>query len=278
MTVDDSKIDRYAVVGHPVKHSRSPIIQQFFAQETGENMSYGLLDASPDDFEVVVRGFGASGGKGLNITVPHKQAAFGLATELGQAAVCSGAVNTLTFRTDGTIRGDNTDGIGFMKDLTVNQAQKIAGKRILILGAGGATRGILAPLLDAEPAEVLLANRTLERALTLVKEFETTIDFSACSFEDLAEREPFEIVINATSAGVRGENPPFPPSCVSSISFCYDLTYGLEGTPFNAWARKHGSERTVQGWGMLVEQAAASFEIWRGTRPDTADILSKISV
>ena len=116
MTVDDSKIDRYAVVGHPVKHSRSPMIQQFFAQETGENMSYGLLDASPDDFEVVVRGFGASGGKGLNITVPHKQAAFELATELGQAAVCSGAVNTLTFRTDGTIRGDNTDGIGFMKE------------------------------------------------------------------------------------------------------------------------------------------------------------------
>lgn len=278
MADDSPKIDRYAVVGHPVKHSRSPMIQQLFAQETGENMSYGLLDTSPEDFEVVVRGFGAGGGKGLNVTVPHKQAAFELATEFGQAAACSGAVNTLTFRADGTIRGDNTDGIGFMKDLTVNQEQEIASKRILILGAGGATRGILAPLLDAEPAEVLLANRTLERALTLVKEFKTTIDFSACSFEDLAEREPFDIVINATSAGVRGENPLFPPNCVSSISFCYDLAYGLKGTPFTAWAREHGSNRTVHGWGMLVEQAAESFEIWRGTRPDTAGILLKMPV
>jgi shikimate dehydrogenase len=254
------------------------MIHQLFARQTGEDMTYELLDAAPEDFEIAVRGFGAAGGKGLNITVPHKQAAFELCTERGQAADRAGAVNTLSFLTGGAIRGDNTDGIGFMRDLTVNQAQEIAGKRILILGAGGATRGILAPLLDAMPAEIVLANRTLERAEALVERFDATADLSACRFEDLSGKEPFDIVVNATSAGVRGEDPPFPPSCVSSVSFCYDLAYGLKGTPFVAWAHKHGALSAVQGWGMLVEQAAESFEIWRGIRPDTAEILSKMAI
>lgn len=252
------------------------MIQQLFAQQTGEHMSYELLDASPEDFEVAVRGFGAAGGKGLNITVPHKQAAFELATELGEAAARSGAVNTLSFRPGGAIRGDNTDGSGFIRDISENQGQEIAGRRVLILGAGGATRGILNPLLDADPAEVKLANRTLERAEALIAQFETSVSFSACSFEELADLEPFDIVINATSAGVRGETPPFPPSCVGPASFCYDLAYGLKGTPFTAWAREHGAASAVQGWGMLVEQAADSFEIWREVRPDTREILEKM--
>jgi shikimate dehydrogenase len=254
------------------------MIQQLFARQTGENITYELLDASPEDFEVAVRGFGAAGGKGLNITVPHKQAAFELATELGEAAASSGAVNTLTFRPGGSIRGDNTDGSGFIRDITENQDQEIAGKRVLILGAGGATRGILNPLLDANPAEVVLANRTLERAQDLIARFPTTVSFSACSFEELGEKEPFDIVINATSAGVRGETPPFPPSCIGPASFCYDLAYGLKGTPFTAWARENGCAKSVQGWGMLVEQAADSFEIWREVRPNTAEILAKMSV
>ncbi|HJP36268.1 MAG TPA: shikimate dehydrogenase, partial [Gammaproteobacteria bacterium] len=232
MAETESKADRYAVVGHPVEHSRSPMIHQFFARQTGENMTYELLGASPEEFEIAVRGFGAAGGKGLNVTVPHKQAAFSLATERGVAAERARAVNTLTFKPGGAIRGDNTDGIGFMRDLTTNQKQDIAAKRVLILGAGGATRGILAPLLDAEPAAIMLANRTLERAEELVEEFQTDRNLTACRFDDLDDSVPFDLVVNATSAGVCGENPPFPPSCVGSVSFCYDLAYGLKGTPF----------------------------------------------
>ncbi len=278
MAETESKADRYAVVGHPVEHSRSPMIHQFFARQTGENMTYELLGASPEEFEIAVRGFGAAGGKGLNVTVPHKQAAFSLATERGVAAERARAVNTLTFKPGGAIRGDNTDGIGFMRDLTTNQKQDIAAKRVLILGAGGATRGILAPLLDAEPAAIMLANRTLERAEELVEEFQTDRNLTACRFDDLDDSVPFDLVVNATSAGVCGENPPFPPSCVGSVSFCYDLAYGLKGTPFVAWARKHGARKAVQGWGMLVEQAAESFQIWRGKRPDIGEILAKLTV
>ena len=278
MANNDSTPDRYAVVGHPIQHSRSPLIHRLFARQTGENISYELIDASPEEFEVAVRGFGAAGGKGLNVTVPHKEAAYALSSERGTAAERAGAVNTLSLLPSGTVRGDNTDGIGFMRDLTVNHAQILTAKRLLILGAGGATRGILPPLLDAEPAEVVLANRTLERAEALVERFEAPCEFTACRFEDLGDKEPFDLVVNATSAGVRGENPPFPPSCVSSVSFCYDLAYGLKGTPFVAWARQHGAGKAVQGWGMLVEQAAESYEIWRGMRPATAEILATMTV
>ena len=278
MANNGPKAERYAVVGHPVQHSRSPLIHQLFARQTGENITYELLDAAPDYFEVAVRGFAAAGGKGLNVTLPHKQAAFEISTERGAAAERAGAVNTLSFLAGGAIRGDNTDGVGFIRDLKINQEQVIAAKRVLILGAGGATRGILAPLLDEKPAEVVLANRTLERAETLVERFTAPGEFIACRFEDLSDREPFDLVVNATSAGVRGEDLPFPASCVGSASFCYDLAYGLKGTPFVAWARKHGARKAVQGWGMLVEQAAESYRIWREERPETAEILAKMTV
>ncbi len=278
MTANGPKGDRYAVIGHPVQHSRSPLIHQLFARQTGEDIIYERIDVSPEDLEVTVRGFGAAGGKGLNVTAPHKQAVFEMSTERAEAADRAGAVNTLTFLPGGGMRGDNTDGTGFMQDLTANHGQEVASKRVLILGAGGATRGILAPLLDAEPAEVVLANRTLARAKTLVEHFEAPAKFTACEFDDLDDQEPFDLVINATSAGRSGESPPFPPSCVGSVSFCYDLAYGLKGTPFVAWARKHGAREAVQGWGMLVEQAAESYQIWRGMRPDTAEILEKLKV
>jgi shikimate dehydrogenase len=278
MAANGPKADRYAVVGYPVKHSRSPLIHQLFARQTGEDISYELIDAAPEDLEVAVRGFGAAGGKGLNVTAPHKQAAFEMSSECGHAADSAGAANTLTFLPGGKIRGDNTDGIGFMLDLTVNHEQDVAGSRVLVLGAGGATRGILAPLLDTEPAEVVLANRTLERATALVEQFEATGEFTACRFEDLEGQEPFDLIVNATSAGTRGESPPFPSSCVGPDSFCYDLAYGLKGTPFVAWARKHGARNAVQGWGMLVEQAAESYQIWRGMRPDTEPILAKLAL
>ena len=278
MITEAEKADRYAVVGHPVQHSRSPMIHQLFARQTGEELTYELIDASPEDFEIAIRGFGAAGGKGLNITVPHKAAAFEITTECSAEAKRANAVNTLSFQAGGAIRGDNTDGSGFYRDLSVNQGQIVADKRVLIMGAGGATRGILSPLLDALPASILIANRTVARAELLVEQFTHGGLLAACEFGALEAYDPFDIVINATSAGTRGESLPFPENCVGPSSFCYDLAYGLNGTPFVSWARARGVAKAVQGWGMLVEQAAESFNIWRGIRPDTAAILSKMAV
>lgn len=276
MSASQSPQDRYAVVGHPIAHSRSPVIHQLFARQTGQNLSYEAIEAPPDAFETAVRGFGAAGGKGLNITVPHKGAAFDLCQTHGPEALQARAVNTLTFASDGQFHGDNTDGIGFMRDLTQNLDQPVTGRRVLILGAGGAARGIVAPLLEAEPQSLTLANRTLERAQALIEDFGSNDLLAAITFDKLADEPPFDIVINATSIGLRGEPAPFPESCVSPDSFCYDLAYSLKDTPFVVWARGLHAMEAVQGWGMLVEQAAASFEIWRGIRPDTSPILAQM--
>jgi len=267
--------DRYALVGHPVNHSRSPLIHQLFARQTGEFLTYELIDADPSQFETAVLGFRAAGGKGLNVTVPHKQAAFEISNQLGEDAKRAKAVNTLSFNS-GHLRGDNTDGAGFMQDLTVNLDLSVTGKRVMILGAGGAARGILGPLLDAEPAELWLANRTVVRAEQMKEEFDTSVDIKVCEFEKLDTVEPLDLLINATSAGLKGEQPPFPASLVDAHSFCYDLVYSLKDTPFVAWARAHGAGNAAQGWGMLVEQAAASYQLWRGIRPETAAILQQM--
>lgn len=268
--------DRYALVGHPVEHSRSPLIHRLFAEQTGERISYELIDATPEQLETAVLGFRAAGGKGMNVTVPHKEAACTLATQLGPAAATARAVNTLSFA-NGRIRGDNTDGIGFMRDLTANQGQQVAGARVLILGAGGAARGILGPLLEARPKSLTLANRTAARAETLSRQFAEHGGIEVCEFNQLVDRGAFDIVINATSAGLHGEQPPFPTSLVTAGTFCYDLAYSLKPTPFVAWALAHGATRAVQGWGMLIEQAAESFTIWRGVRPATAAILRQLA-
>jgi len=268
--------DRYAVVGHPISHSRSPVIHRLFARQTGDHISYEAIDAEPVNFETAVRGFAAAGGRGLNITVPHKEAAFALADTHGPEASRAGAVNTISFTPDGRIHGDNTDGIGLVRDLLVNLNFPLGGRRILILGAGGATRGILGPLLDEAPDAIVIANRTLERAQALQALFDDE-RLSVCRFDDLVDAEPFDLILNATSAGLRGEQPPFPPSSVNGAGLCYDLAYSLKPTPFTAWAREQGAERVVQGWGMLIEQAAESFRIWRGVRPNTAEILEQLS-
>jgi shikimate dehydrogenase len=273
MSTTGEKPDRYAVVGHPIEHSRSPVIHQLFAKQTEQNIVYQLIDAIPDELETAIRGFAAAGGKGMNVTVPHKQAAYELCNELGPEAKKARAVNTISFPAEGRIRGDNTDGIGFMRDLTETLEEPVEGRRVLVLGAGGAARGILQPLIEASPAALILANRTIERAQTMITEIDATESLSASTFEALNDEPAFDIVVNATSAGLRGEEPPFPSACVGPDTLCYDLAYSLKDTPFVVWSRANGAREAVQGWGMLVEQAAESFFIWRGVRPDTAPIL-----
>lgn len=267
--------DRYAVVGHPVHHSRSPLIHTLFARQTGQSMVYELLDAAPDDFETAVLGFRAAGGRGMNVTVPHKEAAFELAQRLGPDAERAGAVNTLSFE-GGTLRGDNTDGVGLLRDLETNLGWALERCRILVLGAGGAARGVLPPLLARQPAELVLANRTLERAVDVAARFAALGDIRVAGFGALDREAPFDIVINATSLSLQGGAPPFPPNIVGTVSRCYDLAYGRQETPFVVWAREAGAREAEQGLGMLVEQAAESFRIWRGVVPDTAPVIEAL--
>jgi shikimate dehydrogenase len=275
MTNNKRSPDRYGLVGHPVEHSRSPLIHTVFARQTGQHLTYELLDCEPKAFETAVRGFGAAGGKGLNVTVPHKEAAFALCDEKSDAALAAGAVNTISID-GGRLRGDNTDGTGLIRDVTVNQKYALGGSKIIVLGAGGAARGIVGPLLAERPAELVIANRSQERADQVVTQFGGGDTLRACAFSELDKLMPFDLLINATSAGLKGETPPFPPSLVDAKSFCYDLVYSQTDTPFVTWAKSHGARRAVQGWGMLVEQAAESFFIWRGVRPDTKPLLKQL--
>jgi shikimate dehydrogenase len=276
MTNNEATPDRYGLVGHPVAHSRSPLIHTLFARQTGQNLTYELIDAVPTAFETAVRGFGAAGGKGLNVTVPHKEAAFALVDEASDAATVAGAVNTISI--DGArLRGDNTDGVGFIRDVIQNHRESFEGRRVLVLGAGGAARGIMLPLLGERPAELVIANRTRDRAFELVANFGRPPEMRVATFEELGALPSFDVVVNATSAGLKGEAPPFPGSLVGPATFCYDLVYSRNDTPFVAWAREHGAGHAVQGLGMLVEQAAESFFIWRGIRPTTTPILKQLA-
>jgi shikimate dehydrogenase len=267
--------DRYAVIGHPVSHSRSPFIHGEFAKQTGQRLSYTTIDALPEAFEATVQEFFANGGKGLNVTVPHKEAAFRLAAELTPRAQRAGAVNTLAIGKTGLL-GDNTDGAGLARDLLNNHRITIAGRRVLLLGAGGAARGVLAPLLGLRPAELTIANRTVARAQELAAAFGDLGLLRAVGYEALAG-EPYDIVINATAASLAGEVPALPPGIVDARSICYDMAYGRDETPFVRWALGRGVARALDGLGMLVEQAAESFHLWRGLRPDTASVLAALA-
>ena len=270
-------VDRYGVMGYPVAHSRSPVIHRLFAQQTGQELRYELLRVAPEKLEEAVRQFQRTGGKGLNITVPHKRAVFRLVDHLSERASAAGAVNTLTFRNN-EIYGDNTDGIGLLRDLVVNLGLNLERGNVLILGAGGATRGIVGPLLEMQPRSLCIANRTLERAQDLVERFASRGSAGAAGFDTVPVSEPYDLVINATSAIHGGEMPPYPEAAITPITFCYDLSYSLHPTPFCNWALEHGAANAVMGWGMLVEQAAESFHIWRGVRPDTKPVLKQISI
>ena len=272
-----TQIDRYGVMGYPVSHSRSPVIHRLFALQTGQNIQYELLQVTPDKLSVAVRQFQRTGGMGLNITVPHKAEIIKLCDQLTERASTAGAANTLTFA-DGEIHGDNTDGIGLLRDLTINLGVALDGANILILGAGGATRGIVGPLLEMQPASLRIANRTMDKAQALADHFSRSGPVSACRFNMVPVTEIYDLIINATSAGVKGEVPPYPAAAISRNTLCYDLSYGLKPTPFSVWAREQGAERSVMGWGMLVEQAAESFNIWRGVRPETAPVLKQMKI
>jgi shikimate dehydrogenase len=267
--------DRYGVVGHPVGHSWSPFIHGLFARETGHAMSYRLFDFTPEELEPRVRDFFTLGGRGLNVTVPHKVAAVAIAGDLTTRATHAGAVNTLALQKDGTILGDNTDGAGLVRDLCDNLGLVIIRRRILIIGAGGATRGILAPLLGLGPAEIVIANRTPERATDLAAAFARLGAVQGVGIRDVSG-SPFDLVINATSASLSGELPAVPESVMGPETVCYDMAYGKTDTPFMRWALNAGCARALQGWGMLVEQAAESFRVWRGVKPATASVLAAL--
>lgn len=238
-------------------------------------MTYSRIDAAPAQFESVVKRFFAEGGKGLNVTLPHKQAAAILADDLTPRARTAGAVNTLALREDGRLLGDNTDGAGLARDLLNNLRVTIAGRRVLLLGAGGAARGVLAPLLGLKPAELTIANRTPDRARELAAGFAALGECRGCAFEDV-RRGPYDVIINATSASLASDVPPLPPGAVGNRTFCYDMAYGAEDTSFVRWAQAQGAARTAMGLGMLVEQAAEAFHLWRGVRPDTASVIAAL--
>ncbi|WP_292038225.1 shikimate dehydrogenase [Massilia sp. UBA6681] len=260
--------DRYMVIGNPVAHSKSPQIHMAFAEQTGQDLRYERLLAPLDGFASAVRDFIAQGGKGMSVTVPFKLEAHALADTLTDSAQAAGAVNALKFD-DGRIVGDNTDGAGLVRDIAHNAGVPLLGKHILILGAGGAARGAILPLFQAGAASLTIANRTMARASELAAAFSEQGNIRASGFAAL--EGGFDIVINATSASIDGELPPVGPAIFAPGAFAYDMMYGKEPTVFMRFAAEHGVTAR-DGLGMLVEQAAEAFVLWRGVRPDTAPV------
>jgi len=262
--------DRYGVMGNPVSHSKSPRIHTLFAEQTGQHLEYSAIHVDLGGFAQAVGNFDASGGKGLNITVPFKQEAWSLVDERSERAERAGAVNTIKFEQHRRY-GDNTDGAGLVNDLAGNHGLQLQNKRILLLGAGGAARGVLAPLLACLPQQLVIANRTPDKAVALAAAFADLGSISGCGFHELEDLQ-FELVINATAASLQGELPPLPAGLLAREAVCYDMMYGRT-TPFMAWAAEHAASLVLDGLGMLVEQAAESFYVWRGVRPHTAPVI-----
>lgn len=260
--------DRYAVIGNPIAHSRSPQIHAAFARQTGQGLSYERILGQ--DFVADVQAFFRGSGKGLNVTLPFKEDAFRLADECSPEAQSARAVNTLIPLAGGRLRGENTDGIGLVRDLE-QQGMRLSGRRILLLGAGGAARGVLRPLLEQHPSALVIANRTPDKALVLAAELAGIGPIAGCGFDDI--QGGFDLIINATSAGITDQMPTIPAQALAPGGACYDLMYTKEATAFMRWGRAHGASKVLDGLGMLVEQAAEAFFLWRGLRPDTLPVL-----
>jgi len=270
--------DSYCVFGNPIGHSKSPIIHAAFARQTGEDISYVARLAPHDRFADSVKDFIAAGGRGANVTIPFKEEAYRLVDRLTPRAKLAGAVNTLSFNlsdNDSTIVGDNTDGAGLLRDITINLDQPVAGKRILLLGAGGAARGAIGPLLEQGPATLVVANRTAQKAIALAEHFAALGNISGGAYSALSG-QLFDIVINATSASLGGELPPLPAGLFAPDSLAYEMMYGRGDTPFLLYAREEGATQLSDGLGMLVEQAAEAFYMWRGVRPEAAPVMASL--
>ncbi len=264
----NSNIDQYAVIGNPIEHSKSPDIHLLFADQTGEHLDYEKIFADEDKFSQVVTEFFLNGGKGLNVTVPFKNDACKFVDKLTEYAKNAGAVNTIYKDEHGKFTGANTDGIGLLRDLKKSLRLQLINKKILIIGAGGATQGIVEPLLHEQPSELLIANRTVSKAQTIAEQFNNFGTIKACALNEIP-KQPFDLVLHATSAGLQGNNVELPQEIIGPNTCCYDLLYSDQDTPFMQWAKNNNADNVVDGFGMLLEQAAEAFYLWRGQRPDT---------
>ena len=271
----DRQEERYAVMGCPVVHSKSPLIHAAFARQFGLKISYTAIQVDAGGFPQAVGNFQAVGGKGLNITVPFKREAWLLSDVRTARAELAGAVNTLSLKPDGGRHGDNTDGIGLVRDIVQNHAGRISTQRVLLLGAGGAVRGVLGLLLEEKPAQLVIVNRDVEKARELAEIFADTGKMEVCSYAQLQGRQ-FDLIINGTSASLSGELPPLPEGIVAKDGWCYDMMYAATPTVFVRWGEGQGAAISLDGLGMLVEQAAESFFIWHGVRPDTAPVIKEM--
>ncbi|MBI3569644.1 MAG: shikimate dehydrogenase [Gammaproteobacteria bacterium] len=274
-TEQPGKPDHYAVMGNPVAHSKSPAIHKLFAHQFKHNIEYTAIEVESGGLAQAVEQFRADGGKGLNITVPYKIDAFRLTDNVSDRAQLAEAVNTLKFEADGQIFGDNTDGAGIARDIEINLNIPLRDKNILILGAGGAVRGVLDPILRHRPAKIVIANRTVSKAKDLVRVFSPHGKVEAVSFDDLKGKH-FDIIINGTAASLQGEVPPLPVTIFARGALAYDMMYGDRPTPFMEWAMLHSAHKVVDGLGMLVEQAAESYFVWRGVRPETRSVIAAL--
>ena len=273
-------MSKYAVLGNPVSHSKSPLIHSMFAQQTDQTMSYVAIPLEENEFEGFVRNFFADGGGGLNVTVPFKGNAFALAASCSPRAELAQAVNTLFLDVNGDICGDNTDGVGLVTDLKLNNKVAISGQRVLILGAGGAVRGIMAALVYEQASAITIVNRDVSKAELLAEEMQSMAPIEAMSYAMLQEGanngRSYDLIINGTSSSLLGEMPKLDAKLIASGSCCYDLMYSATDTPFVQWARQEGARISIDGLGMLVEQAAEAFALWRGVRPNTASVMAHL--
>jgi shikimate dehydrogenase len=268
--------DRYAVIGNPIAHSKSPLIHSTFAEMTGQDLEYTRIEGPLDGFRQAVDAFRADGGRGMNVTAPFKLQAYEMGTEKMERARVTGAANAMKFDGD-TITVDNFDGVGLTNDIQVNLGYPLAGRRLLMLGAGGAARGALLTFLEQNPAEIVIANRTVEKAEQLAQIFRSRGNVRGASYANVAD-DRFDIVVNATSASQTGELPPVPSSVFGDDCLAYELVYGRGLTPFLRLAQNAGAGRLADGVGMLIEQAAEAFVWWRGVRPDTKPLIDKLTV
>jgi shikimate dehydrogenase len=273
-------VSKYAVIGNPVSHSKSPLIHSMFAQQTDQTMSYVAIPLEENEFEGFVRNFFAEGGRGLNVTVPFKGNAFALAASCSPRAELAQAVNTLFLDDNGHICGDNTDGVGLVTDLKLNNKVAISGQRVLILGAGGAVRGIMAALVYEQTSAITIVNRDVSKAELLVEEMQSMAPIEAMSYAMLQEvankGRSYDLIINGTSSSLLGEMPELDAKLIAPDCCCYDLMYSATDTAFVQWAKLEGARISIDGLGMLVEQAAEAFALWRGVRPNTATVMAHL--